>query len=61
MLINFDKLNEARWAACNTRWIEGHVPTMEKAAEVADEAVRAYLGIDPDVWNYLVRTEDGTE
>ena len=43
MVLDPAALNEARWAACNTRWDEGCVPTMEKAAEVADNAVRAYL------------------
>lgn len=46
MKIDADKLNEARWAACNVDHGEGPVPTMEKATEAADRAVAAYLGIE---------------
>ena len=57
--VNLRRLNDARWAACNTRFApddfdSGGVPTMEKAAEVADNAVRAYLGIDVDEWREAV-------
>jgi hypothetical protein len=38
-------LNEARWAACNTSWDEGCVPSMEKAGEVADNVIAAYLRV----------------
>lgn len=42
------RLNDARWAACNTLFNDdsfdaGGIPTMEKLAEVADNAVNAYL------------------
>lgn len=36
-------LNEARWAACNTPWVQSNTPSMEEVTEVADRAVIAYL------------------
>lgn len=48
--IDPDKLNQARWAACNTRFDGGAVPSMEKVTEAADNAIRVYLGLDEDEW-----------
>lgn len=56
-----EKLNNARWAACNVMWdgesYEGWpkgkpapVPTMEQATRLGDAAVRAFLNMDEDEW-----------
>lgn len=56
-----EKLNNARWAACNVMWGRDSyehlpssapipVPTMEQATRLGDAAVRAFLGLDEDEW-----------
>lgn len=56
-----EKLNNARWAACNVMWTDDSyenwpkgkpspVPTMEQATRLGDAAVRAFLGMDEDEW-----------
>ena len=53
--IDRDKLNDARWAAVNTRYVKGYVPTLEEATEAVDRGLCAYLGIDWDEFVQLVR------
>jgi hypothetical protein len=55
MKVDKHKLNNARWAACNTWWEptdtdSSGVPTMEKATEVADRAIAGYFNIDWEEW-----------
>jgi hypothetical protein len=47
--IDLDRLNEARWMACNRRY-PPETPSMERASTLADEVVRSYLGISPERW-----------
>lgn len=55
-VVDANRLNEARWAACNwTQWFDGRAPTMEQAAKVADEVVRSYLGLSPEDWQEATR------
>ena len=59
--VNLDRLNEARWATCNTAVSEAIIAagwSMEDAAAMADAAVRGYLGIQPYEWAEMVATID---
>lgn len=56
--IDFDRLNDAKWAACNTDWTnyppdKNGIPSMEMASEVAVNAVLAYLGLDKEDFKEL--------
>ncbi len=41
--LNDKALNEAKWAACNTEYLEEGVPSMGDASEAAIRSVIAYL------------------
>lgn len=56
-MLDKDKLNDARWAACNVRHSDNSTPTMEKATEMADRALASYFGIDWYDFIYLYRSE----
>jgi hypothetical protein len=52
--LDLDRLNDAKWAACNTDWSsQDCMPTMEMASEVAVNAVLAYLGLDKEDFKEL--------
>ena len=49
-VIDHNRLNEARWAACNTRDITS-TSSLEWATELADKIVAHYLGLSPEEWH----------
>jgi hypothetical protein len=46
-VVDLDRLNEARWRACD---YPSGLQTMEEASALADAAVCGYLGIQPYEW-----------
>lgn len=51
--VNLRRLNDAKWIACNQRiYVEG--TTMEDCAQLAEDIIRTYLGLDPEEWEEIV-------
>lgn len=58
--VNAYRLDEARWAATNTKYrIDGKVPSIEWATELADKIVCSYLGLLPEEWQEQVDSAYG--